>query len=303
MTTLRTERILSHIDISNGVGLEIGALTNPVLTKRDANILFADHMSTKDLAKKYSAEPVESDKIVRPDFIIKSSLSNDIRKQFDYVLASHVIEHIPDMVSWLLDISNILKPGGVLSLVIPDKRYTFDLTRDVSRPADVIGAYLDKNTRPYSSVMYDFARNYRLGVSPDRTEGSFKRRYTIEQSLNMARSNASGKDYIDCHCFVFTPYSFLQIVKELITLDLFPYEVVGFYGTDPGELEFFVSLRKTTKRGNALLKTIPQLDPPISIETLNKELDDVYGQLHDILSSRSWKVTAPLRKLVSFIRR
>ncbi len=108
------------------MGLEIGALSNPILTKSEANIYYADHLSATDLREKYADEPVEQDKIVPVDYVLgdKSLKSTIGRRRFDYVLASHVIEHIPDIITWLQDVSSILKPDGVLSLVIPDKRFT-----------------------------------------------------------------------------------------------------------------------------------------------------------------------------------
>ncbi|MCY7273284.1 MAG: class I SAM-dependent methyltransferase [Phormidesmis sp. CAN_BIN44] len=44
----------------------------------------------------------------------------------DYVIASHVIEHVPDFIGWLSEVRGILKPGGILSLAIPDKRQCLD---------------------------------------------------------------------------------------------------------------------------------------------------------------------------------
>ena len=38
---------------------------------------------------------------------------------FDYLVASHVVEHVPDMIGWFGEIPAVLKAGGVLSLVFP----------------------------------------------------------------------------------------------------------------------------------------------------------------------------------------
>ena len=50
-------------------------------------------------------------------------------RRVDFVIASHVIEYVPEMVSWLQCIGEALRPGGVLNLAIPasikiDKRLT-----------------------------------------------------------------------------------------------------------------------------------------------------------------------------------
>ena len=49
--------------------------------------------------------------------------------KFDYVVGSHVIEQIPDLVSWFTDVHSILKPDGPFRLAIPDRRFTFDYLR------------------------------------------------------------------------------------------------------------------------------------------------------------------------------
>ena len=67
---MRNDYILSNINVSDWVGLEIGPLTNPILTKESAHIYYADHMSTDDLRLKYQNEPVELDKIVPIDYIL-----------------------------------------------------------------------------------------------------------------------------------------------------------------------------------------------------------------------------------------
>ena len=51
---------------------------------------------------------------------------------FDYVIASHVIEHAPDMIGWLRQVAGVLRTGGILSLAVPDKRFTFDEGRELT---------------------------------------------------------------------------------------------------------------------------------------------------------------------------
>ncbi|WP_369012339.1 methyltransferase domain-containing protein, partial [Escherichia coli] len=48
---------------------------------------------------------------------------------FDYAIASHVIEHVPNVLGWFRGIYEVLKPGAVFNLAVPDRRYTFDVVR------------------------------------------------------------------------------------------------------------------------------------------------------------------------------
>lgn len=61
---------------------------------------------------------------------------------FDRVLAIHVLEHLPNLPAALKEIKRILKPGGVLSVVIPcEGGLAYTLARNISaRP------HFEKNT-------------------------------------------------------------------------------------------------------------------------------------------------------------
>ena len=59
----------------------------------------------------------------------------------DYVCASHVLEHLTDPIKAILEWARILKPGGLIWLRIPDKRKTFDRTRDNTRLSHLIEDY------------------------------------------------------------------------------------------------------------------------------------------------------------------
>ena len=118
------------------MGLEIGPLTRPLLTKVDGRTFYADHSSTEDLIKKYKGDPaVPEGDICEVDYdlrVVPLSKTNN-HGNYDYVVASHVIEHVPDIIGWLGEIESILKVGGSLALVVPDKRYTFDYFRRESQ--------------------------------------------------------------------------------------------------------------------------------------------------------------------------
>lgn len=53
--------------------------------------------------------------------------------RFNWTVSSHVMEHVPDPIGWLSEIFEVLKPGAVLSLALPDKKFCFDvLSRSVA---------------------------------------------------------------------------------------------------------------------------------------------------------------------------
>jgi len=317
---IRNKRVVKKVDLKNGVGLELGPLTSPVVTKKEGNIYYLDHMSQEDLKKKYKTEPVELDKIVPVDYVLKNTLKETVgKKKFDYVIASHVIEHIPDTISWLKEINDILKPGGVLSLVIPDKRFTFDFDRRLTDPSEVIGAYIDRLKKPTSAMMYDFAIHCADGIDTATAwkdkdhyyKHQPKRRWSHDEAVAMCARNQKGI-YVDCHCHVYTPTSFIEILKELTKNDLIDFEVCSFLPTQEYEIEFYVALKKVGKESSKAnrLRKLPKIHEKTKLDIVNERLKELEGrsrvfenEIESIRTSLSWRVTAPIRKASSAVRK
>ena len=140
----RNSRILATIDIHVEKGLEMGPLDRPVVTKSDGRILYLDHLDTEGLKKKYASNAdaglVSPEKLVEVDLVADGRALADIlgdRGPVDYVIASHVIEHIPNPIGWLRDIAAALNENGRISLVVPDRRFTFDHFRTDSNAGGV----------------------------------------------------------------------------------------------------------------------------------------------------------------------
>jgi SAM-dependent methyltransferase len=47
----------------------------------------------------------------------------------DFVIASHILEHMAEPIGMLVDIHRVLRSGGLLLALLPDRRRTFDRTR------------------------------------------------------------------------------------------------------------------------------------------------------------------------------
>lgn len=304
---IRNKRILHSIDLANGEGLEIGPLSAPIVQKNQGNIYYLDLMSKSDLKEKYKSDPINPDEIVDIDYILKGkSLAETVSgKKFDYVIASHVIEHVPNMAKWLQEVAEILKPGGVLSLVIPDKRFTFDINREETLPSEVLGTYIDELKKPPSSIVYDFFSKYIDGVDTKKAWDDpslykkAKSRWSAQEAYEKCIFNKDPKNYIDCHCTVLTPSSFIRILRELVQLDLFDYKVSHFVTTQQYELEFYVSLSRVIGEDNnkePQLATLPKVRVKGIKNDQFKEIVQLKQEIKAITNSVSWRVTSPIRK-------
>ena len=105
-------------------------------TKREGYRTLNIDTATRDaLVKKALADPNVPNELIAHiedvDVIATTDLATAVStvapgERFAYIIASHVIEHLPDPIRFLRDCEALLEPGGVLSLAIPDKRVCFD---------------------------------------------------------------------------------------------------------------------------------------------------------------------------------
>lgn len=245
------------VDLSVHRGLEIGALHNPRFDPASDNIYFVDHADTQSLRAKYASDAGLTDHLdalVDVDFVWGASedrLAEVVKEvaPLDFVYASHVFEHLANPVGWLDELYDVLVDGGIVSLVIPDKRFCFDINRRETEIADVVDGYLSRATRPSYRQIYDF---YSKMVAVDTiaawagADYSKDVRSDIEPDLypmDLCHRSAEG-EYIDSHCGVYTPDSFLTIVEKLAKLGLLRFRVRDFQATPVNSLEFRVVLEK-----------------------------------------------------------
>jgi len=245
----RNDKILSCIKPSTQRGIEIGPLTTPIVTREMGTIRYVDHAATEELKTKYADDAgVDTRKIVEIDYVWGAQSLPDLvsnEAPFDYAIASHVIEHVPDFIGWLKEIQAILKPGGILSLAIPDKRFCFDYHRQLTKPADVLEAYLRRSRKPSPRQVFDYfasavARQNEIVWSGEIHEHDLVNIHTESKAWEITHQAFLNDTYQDVHCWVFTPDSFFGLLKTLINLNLFDFKVVQFYETDG--CEFYVSL-------------------------------------------------------------
>jgi SAM-dependent methyltransferase len=245
---------LTNLDLADKVGLEIGPLNRPLVRKGEAQVYYADHLSTEGLREKYRHDPaVDIAQIVEADFDLSQTTFRDaiaLITPLDFVVASHVIEHVPDLVGWLSDIHAALRVGGVLALVIPDKRFTFDIHRRETPLWEVEAAHAEKRTRPSLGIALDHFLNV---VNVDA--GELWRDYSIGRDAHRAMPPTVTQKvyeqwhdgrYIDAHCWVFTPWSFLRIIGWIVRKYGLYYGLRWAEPTPHNQLEFYVQLEKQT---------------------------------------------------------
>jgi len=264
------EAAIRSLFAPTGLGLEIGPSYNPIVPKREGyRVEVVDHLDTVALRAKYANEAnVDATKIEEVDHVWHGEPLSELvgRERFDYIVASHVIEHTPDMLGFLEECAAMLKPDGELVLVVPDRRKCFDFFRPVSSTGDVLQARLERRSRHAPGSAFDQIANCATldgaagWMSASRGQLGFL--HTVDQAAQLFDLVATSSDYIDCHAWVFTPSSFRLILKDLADIGRLPLRERGLWRSDVFE---FVSVLSRSARGCPL-------DRPALLRAIHEEL-------------------------------
>jgi len=319
----RLEKLLGDLDVANTHGLEIGALSTPVVRTPHANIRFVDHADQASLRAKYANDPnVVIDDIMRVDEVWGDRTLAECfpGESFDYVIASHVIEHVPDVIGWLAEIANVLRPGGRLILAIPDRRYTFDVLRRETSLADLIDSHFRAARRPTPGQIFDCNANvanftHQDGWTEHKPGQEPARFATRAYALSRAEKSRDG-EYIDCHCSVFTACSLLELLDGLLELGMFPFRLERFHVACFGTNEMsLVLIREPDGSAAAAARPAFRLLLEEAVDSEGLSLDTILAEaapnqqpedarvaqfqqaLSDMKASTSWRMTAPLRAI------
>jgi SAM-dependent methyltransferase len=273
MTTDRRSALLADLDIANSRGLEIGPLTAAVVSKSEGNVEYIDHLSTEELRKKYANEAtIDVADIPIIDHVLEDGQlpRHLIGNNYDYIVASHVFEHLPNPLGWLRDCASILRSGGCLGLVVPDKRFTFDLTRPLTTLAELIESDLLDQRRPQPRQIYEAA----TCSAPIEAGVTWKRAPQQEElpslgddvdAFGLLKAEESTKEYIDIHCTVYTPRSFLELLARAATLNRHSFRLKSFHDTPINSIEFYLQLENASDlspelRAGSFLAALEQCD-------------------------------------------
>ncbi len=322
---------------SDGFGLEIGASHNPLLPKAAGfNVETLDHCSQADLLEKYRDDPkADCSRIEAVDYVCDGqSILEAIgqKSRYDFIVASHVIEHTTDLVGFLRDCGELLRPDGVLVLAVPDKRYCFDVLRPVSTTGAALQAHHERRVRHPPGVVFDFLAN-RATRGGDaewwaRDTRELRLAHSVKAAMEEFDTARTTRAYVDAHEWCFTPSSFRLLLRDFNELGLVELRESTFQTTP--RFEFFVVLSRNgpgcTLDRLDLLKAVeaelaeaaekfPKADTMrqalqrAQTEPRPGDLDGYFATSRDrdaylesILSSTSWRITRPLRVVSRIIR-
>lgn len=259
----RRQRITRYVTREQR-GIEIGPYFNPLAPKRlGYNCLVVDVADREALQKQARSDPLipqeAVDAIENVDLVGTSGNLAELvgargeLASFDYVLSSHNLEHLPDPIRFLQGCTEVLKPGGIVSMAVPDLRVCFDYFQPVTNLADWLAAYFERRTRPTDAQVFRFQAFFAMyeagGISlPTFLLTDDPAALVPAQTLDtayaqwQAAADVPDERYRDVHCWTFTPASLELLLLDLRRLGLVQLDVREVSPT--AGCEFHVHLRK-----------------------------------------------------------
>ncbi len=232
-------------------GLEIGPCHNGIAPKREGYLVrILDHLDQEGLRAKYAHHSqVDISKIEEVDHVWSGEPYARLlgEEKVDWILASHVIEHVPDLVAFIQECTSILRPDGKLILFVPDHRRVFDCLRSPSGTGEAVDAHLQQLKAPSPGAVAE--HHLRVATKGKRLAWPFLwpgkvRRIHTDQEVREAFEAARAGEYRDVHVWKFTPDSFGRIADDLRRLGLIDLQVERIEPSHGSE--FFVAMSRPT---------------------------------------------------------
>lgn len=164
----------------------------------------------------------------------------------DYVASSHVLEHVANPVAALAEWYRVLRPGGMIYLVVPHRLTTWDRTRPLTKVEHLLEDFQRGTSACDATHIDDFVQNadWSLFAPHVSLENLAAEKEALARGMHEAVSR--GED-INIHFHTFEPDSLRGLFETLRTWKLkrFNWEVVdvteGFPVTSPNGI--FVAVR------------------------------------------------------------
>lgn len=129
------QAVAAHL---KGDGLDLGPGHMPYPAPKGGTIRYIDRLTVQEHLLLFPE--LAGNKFPTPDAIV--DFDTEWFTPFesaDFVVLSHVIEHLADPLGMLNEIRRVLRPGGIAAVVVPDRRYTFDQGRPGTTFEHLIG--------------------------------------------------------------------------------------------------------------------------------------------------------------------
>jgi len=208
-----------------GRGLELGPLNRPMATHPGMQMTYVDRTDQETLQREH---PELAAQIGPVDVIDDAeTLATVPDGGFDFLVAAHVIEHMRNPIGALVNWLRVVRDGGLVYLIVPDKRRTFDRLRVRTMLEHMVLDYQQPSRERDFEHFLDYA--------------VFAHHADIDEAIGEA-TRLRDADY-SIHFHVFLPQDIVRVV-EWIHGHVTPVQLAEGPALSPAADEFHVLLQK-----------------------------------------------------------
>jgi SAM-dependent methyltransferase len=183
--------------LCRGTGVEVGSLNKRLPLA--ANVLYLDVRKTTELRELYRNDGRVSH-IGQVHLVAHGGRYPFIDDNaFDFVVSSHVLEHTCNPPRQIEEWLRIVRPGGIVYMIVPDKRFCFDRRRE----ATPLEHFVDEFECDTESITEDHYRDYI--VNTDGEDG-------LVRDTSDAYIESCWRQQGSIHAHTFTADSFRQFL-------------------------------------------------------------------------------------------
>ena len=226
--------------------LEFGPSHRPLAPRSQGwQTTIVDHASREGLIAKYDYDDATLRLVEEVDFVIAGhepldkQLSGAGHSDFDAVIASHVLEHLPNPIGFFESCSNLLVAKGDIRLALPDKRRCFDFFRSLTSAGEWLEAHQRRDTLHSLQTSFDavaYAIRTRQGIAWDQTTyDGVEFVHPLSLAKGCIDRASISSEYFDFHAWRFTPASFSLLVLELYHVGSIAFSIAEISSTRGGE--------------------------------------------------------------------
>lgn len=269
-----------------GAGVEVGAGHWPFpVPDAVTAVTFVSRHTPEEERRLFPEVPPEHD-FGRVDVLAdldRDGLSAFRDSSLDFVIASHVIEHLAAPIWGLSEMVRVVRPGGYVVLVLPDRRFTFDKERD--------GTPVEHLIREHKAGVREIDD---LHIREFLTKTGGPASPTDEElTLHRARS-------VHAHCWTDAEFAaFLVAIRDEFGL---PFSLTDCYdaGAAGGTGLEFAFLLKVERLPRDVHDSVT---PPLaSLGAVAAENEALRAELERVYASRTWRLGAIPRSLLGGVR-
>jgi SAM-dependent methyltransferase len=156
---------------NNKFGLEIGgpSPTGSIIYENATsidNVIFSNHTIWSRHTDEYRFHKDKKGKVIINDATDISLVKNE---SYDFCFSSHSLEHIANPLKAVSEWLRIIKSGGHVIIIVPEKKYCFDHKRDYSKFSTLLSQYEKNVGEDDLSTLPEILLNHDLNI--DRQAG------------------------------------------------------------------------------------------------------------------------------------